>query len=110
MRRAVSRGNDPAGREGNKIPIRAREPEGTADKIQVAFKQEFPGNSFEVDSIMEIGPVIGKALQRDALIAITVSIIAIIIYIAMRLNSSSTWQRPSPRCTTCWRCWVRSPS
>ncbi|MEK6697576.1 MAG: protein translocase subunit SecF [Nitrospirota bacterium] len=72
--------------EGNKILIRARESEGTADKIQAAFKQEFPGNSFEVDSIMEIGPVIGKALQRDALIAITVSIIAIIIYIAMRFE------------------------
>ncbi len=72
--------------EGNKILIRARESEGTSDKIQAAFKQEFPGNSFEVDSIMEIGPVIGKALQRDALIAITVSIIAIIIYIAMRFE------------------------
>ncbi len=72
--------------EGNKILIRVRESEGTSDKIQAAFKQEFPGNPFEVDSIMEIGPVIGKALQRDALIAITISVLAIIVYIAMRFE------------------------
>ncbi len=72
--------------EGNKILIRLRESEGTSDKIQTLFKREFPNNAFEVDSIMEIGPVIGKALQRDSLVAITVSIIAIIFYIALRFE------------------------
>ena len=32
------------------------------------------------------GMAIGKALQRDALVAITVSMIAIIIYIALRFE------------------------
>jgi preprotein translocase subunit SecF len=72
--------------EGNKILIRVRESEGTSDKIQNVFKQEFPANAFQVDSIMEIGPVIGKAVQRDALVAITVSMIAIILYIAFRFE------------------------
>ena len=72
--------------EGNKILIRLRESEGTSDKVQNLFKQEFPNNAFEVESIMEIGPVIGKAVQRDALVAITVSMIAIIIYIAFRFE------------------------
>jgi preprotein translocase subunit SecF len=72
--------------EGNKILIRLRESEGTSDKVQNLFKQELPNNAFEVDSIMEIGPVIGKAVQRDALVAITVSMIAIIIYIAFRFE------------------------
>jgi preprotein translocase subunit SecF len=72
--------------EGNKILIRLRESEGTSDKVQNLFKQEFPNNAFEVDSITEIGPVIGKAVQRDALVAITVSMIAIIIYIAFRFE------------------------
>jgi preprotein translocase subunit SecF len=72
--------------EGNKILIRLRESEGTSDKVQTLLKQEFPNNPFEVDSIVEIGPVIGKALQRDALVAITVSLIAIIIYIAFRFE------------------------
>ena len=74
------------GEGGNKILIRLRESEGTSDKIQNLFKQEFPNNAFEVESIMEIGPVIGKAVQRDALVAITVSMIAIIIYIAFRFE------------------------
>jgi preprotein translocase subunit SecF len=72
--------------EGNKILIRVRESEGTSDKIQNLFRQEFPTNAFQVDSIMEIGPVIGKAVQRDALVAITVSMIAIILYIAFRFE------------------------
>ncbi len=72
--------------EGNKILIRLRESEGTSDKIQNLFRQEFPANAFEVDSIMEIGPVIGKAVQRDALVAITVSMIAIILYVAFRFE------------------------
>lgn len=72
--------------EGNHLLIRVRESEGTSDKIQNLFRQEFPGNVFEVESIMEIGPVIGKAVQRDALVAITVSMMAIILYIAFRFE------------------------
>lgn len=74
------------GEGGNKILIRLRESEGTSDKVQALFKQEFPANPFEVISIQEIGPVIGQALQRQALWAITISIIAIIIYIAFRFQ------------------------
>ncbi len=72
--------------EGNKILIRLRETEGVADKVVAMFKKDFPENVFEIDSIMEIGPVIGKALQRDALIAITISVLAIILYIAFRFE------------------------
>ncbi len=71
---------------GNKILIRLRESEGTSDKVQNVFKQEFPGNPFEVVSIQEIGPVIGQALQKQALWAITISIIGIIIYVAFRFQ------------------------
>src|SRR5574341_988243 len=69
--------------EGNKILVRLREHEGAAEKTVAVFKESFPGRAFDVDSTMEIGPVIGKALQRDALIAITVSII---VYIAFRFE------------------------
>ncbi len=74
------------GEEGNKILIRLRESEGTSDKVQSMFKQEFPDNPFEVYSIMEIGPVIGRALQQQSLWAITISIIGIVIYIAFRFQ------------------------
>jgi preprotein translocase subunit SecF len=72
--------------EGNTIMIRLRESEGASDKVQTLFKQEYPANPFEIESIQEIGPVIGKALQRDALVAISVSLVAIIIYIALRFE------------------------
>ena len=74
------------GEGGNKILIKARESEGTSDKIQSVFKQEFPDNPFEVVSITEIGPVIGQALKQQSLWAITISIIGIIIYVAFRFQ------------------------
>ncbi len=70
----------------NKILIKVRESEGTSDKIQSLFKQEFPTNPFEVVSITEIGPVIGQALKQQSLWAITISIIGIIIYVAFRFQ------------------------
>ncbi len=74
------------GEEGNKVMIKLRESEGVSDKVQSMFRQEFPDNPFEVYSIMEIGPVIGQALQQQALLAITISIIGIIIYVAFRFQ------------------------
>ena len=74
------------GEGGKNILVRLRESEGASDKVQAMFKQEFPDNAFEVVSIVEIGPVIGQALQRDALVAVVVSLIAIIIYIALRFE------------------------
>jgi preprotein translocase subunit SecF len=72
--------------EGNKVLIRLREHEGVAEKVVALFKQAFPNRAFEVDSTTEIGPTIGKDLQKDALLAIIFSIIAIIIYIALRFE------------------------
>jgi len=72
--------------EGNKVLIRLREHEGVAEKVVALFKQNFPNRAFEVDSTTEIGPTIGSDLQKDALLAVIFSIIAIIIYIAIRFE------------------------
>jgi len=72
--------------EGNKVLIRLREHEGVAEKVVDLFKQTFPNRAFEVDSTTEIGPTIGSDLQKDALLAVFFSIIAIIIYIAIRFE------------------------
>ncbi len=72
--------------DGNSILIRLRESEGTSDKVQAVFKQEFAADPFEVESITEIGPVIGQAIKGQALWAITISIAAIIVYIAFRFQ------------------------
>ncbi len=74
--------------EGNTLLIKVRETEGTSDKIQTIFKQEFPNNLYDPESIKitEIGPVIGQALQKDALRALVVALLAIIVYIAFRFE------------------------
>jgi len=57
-----------------------------AERIVEVFEQEFSHNKFVVDSSTEIGPTIGRRLQQDALLAITISLIGIILYVATRFE------------------------
>lgn len=74
----------------NKLLIRIKKllvtGEPLADRVVSIFMQEFPDNTFVVDSTMEIGPTVGKRLQRDAVTAVVIAIIGIIIYIAFRFE------------------------
>lgn len=76
--------------EGNKLLIRVKKsdiPLGkVADRIVEVFTNEFSNNNFVVESSTEIGPTVGKSLQKDAMVAIIVSLLAIIIYIAWRFE------------------------
>jgi len=60
--------------------------ENIAERIIQVFKQEFSTNQFVVDSSTEIGPTIGHRLQQDALLAITISLFGIILYVATRFE------------------------
>ena len=55
-------------------------------QIIQAFQMEFPNHGFVVDSSTSIGPTIGKKLQEDAMIAIVLSLVGIILYIAVRFE------------------------
>ncbi len=57
-----------------------------AEKIVEVFQTEFSQNKFVIDSSTEIGPTIGQRLQQDALLAITISLIGIILYVATRFE------------------------
>ncbi len=74
----------------NKILVRVKAAttieEMVADRVVEAFAKEFPGRPFVVDASTEIGPTIGKKLQQDALIAILMSLVGIILYIAVRFE------------------------
>lgn len=74
----------------NKLLIRLKKflvtSEPVADKVISIFIQEFPDNTFIVDSSIEIGPTVGKRLQRDVIKAVAISMIGIIIYIAFRFE------------------------
>ena len=67
----------------NKLLIRVKTKstieEKVAERIVQVFEQEFSHNKFVVDSSTEIGPTIGYRLQQDALLAITISLIGIIL-------------------------------
>lgn len=79
--------------EGNKLLIQVKKsttvPLGkVADKIVEIFSQEFKDNKFVVESSTEIGPKVGKNLQHDAMIAVIISAIGMIIYLAWRFEFS----------------------
>ena len=57
-----------------------------ADTIEDIFKKEFPGNPFIMESSAEIGPSIGDKLRKDTLIAVAISMLGIILYIAWRFD------------------------
>ncbi|RII27359.1 MAG: protein translocase subunit SecF [Geobacter sp.] len=57
-----------------------------ADTIVDVFTKEMPGNKFEVESSTEIGPSIGDKLRKDTLVAVAISLLGIIIYIAWRFD------------------------
>lgn len=77
-------------KEGNKLLIKVGKTSvatgKVADTIEEVFKKEIPGNSFVVESSTEIGPSIGDKLRKDTLVAIAISLLAIIIYIAWRFD------------------------
>jgi preprotein translocase subunit SecF len=57
-----------------------------ADSIEEAFKKEFPDDRFITESSSEIGPSIGDKMRKDTLIAVAISVLGIIIYIAWRFD------------------------
>lgn len=74
----------------NKLLVRLKKVAATsepvADTIISIFRQEFSDNTFVVDSSIEIGPTVGKRLQKDAFTAVILSMIGIIIYVAFRFE------------------------
>lgn len=74
----------------NKILVRIKTAttmeEQVSDRIVAAFNKEFPDNPLTVESSVVIGPIIGAQLKQDALTAILVSIVGIILYISARFE------------------------
>ena len=74
----------------NKLMVRVKAQttieEKVAEKVLAVFTKDFAGNPFVVDSSYEIGPTIGQKLQKDALIAVSISMLGIILYVAARFE------------------------
>lgn len=74
----------------NKVLIRIKKSGATlgelSDRIISTLSQSFSGSKPVIDSTTEIGPKVGRRLRNDALIAIGVATIGILIYIAFRFQ------------------------
>lgn len=57
-----------------------------SELVQTSFKAEFADNPFTVESSTEIGPSIGDKLRKDTIIAVALSLLGIILYIAWRFD------------------------
>ncbi len=76
--------------EGNKLLIRFKgvdgDFKGVADGLKEVISERFTDNPFVVDAVTEVGPTVGKKLQKDALWAITISLLGILIYVGWRFE------------------------
>lgn len=76
--------------EPNKLLVRLKRSEGNLREISgslgAAFEKGLPDNPYSVDSSTEVGPTVGKKLQSDAMWAIAVSLLGILIYVAWRFE------------------------
>jgi len=57
-----------------------------AEPMVNLLRQSLPGNPFVVESVSEIGPAIGHKLRQDAELAMLISALAIILYLAWRFE------------------------
>jgi preprotein translocase subunit SecF len=57
-----------------------------AEPMVNLLRQSLPDNPFVVESVSEIGPAIGHKLRRDAELAMLISALAIIVYLAWRFE------------------------
>ncbi|MFQ5735373.1 MAG: protein translocase subunit SecF [Thermodesulfobacteriota bacterium] len=76
--------------EPNKLLVRLKRSEGNLRQISVSIGETFakglPGNPYIIDSTTEVGPTVGKKLQSDAMWAIAISLLGILIYVAWRFE------------------------
>lgn len=76
-------------KEANEFIIRVEKmEEGTeaAQLIEAELTKDFPQNTYEIRSVLDVGPKIGAELARAAILAILVSLLGILIYISWRFE------------------------
>ncbi len=75
---------------GDRLLIRVKSStsveEKVTERIIPALREAFPERQVTVESTSEIGPSIGEKLRQDALIAIAISLVGIVLYISARFE------------------------
>jgi preprotein translocase SecF subunit len=70
----------------NQFLVRVKDSENAQQKITDAFNKYLPDNKTTTLKVDKIGPKIGKELRGQAFLAVIISIIAIMLYIAFRFE------------------------
>jgi len=78
-------------KDGNKLLIKLRKSstatgKASSEAVQESLRKEFPNNPFAVESSTDIGPSIGDKLRKDTLVAVAISLLGIVLYIAWRFD------------------------
>ena len=68
------------------VSIRVKDAEDAPTKVSEALDSHFSDNSHEQAQVRKIGPKIGREMRGQAYIAIVLSVLAILLYIAMRFE------------------------
>jgi preprotein translocase subunit SecF len=69
-----------------KVGAKGKEEKMISDQVVNLLREKFPDNPGTVESVAEIGPAIGRKLRSDAILALAVSALAIIVYLAWRFE------------------------
>jgi len=72
----------------DKEVLTIRSPEGTGDQIASHLKAAFPEAGIEQTGLDRVGPVVGKELARGSLVALTLALFGILIYVSLRFEFS----------------------
>jgi len=74
----------------NQLLVRFKNAEGelkaTSDRLTLAFTKGIADNKFIIESTAAVGPTVGKKLQKDALWAVGILLLGILIYLALRFE------------------------
>lgn len=58
----------------------------TYDDVVSIFRERMPDNNFEILRIEKVGPIVGKALRKAAILAIIFALSGILIYVGFRFH------------------------
>jgi preprotein translocase subunit SecF len=69
-----------------KVAGKGKEEKMVSDQVMTLLRQTFPDNPATAESVAEIGPAIGRKLRSDAVLAMAISALAIVVYLAWRFE------------------------
>jgi preprotein translocase subunit SecF len=72
--------------EQNPNAVLIRTTEDTYDQVVNIFKTEMADNHFEIRRIEKVGPVVGKELQKKAILAMVFALAGILVYVGFRFR------------------------